>query len=449
MSPKNYVTVNTCSACQPLGAALALKGIAQAMPLIHGSQGCSTYMRLYLVRHFREPIDIASSALNEKDAIYGGEANLQAAVKNVINRYNPAIIGLITGCLAETIGDDIDRISAECAKSYPDITLVPIRAPGFADDWSAGFHTAVKQVVCHLARRTKGSRAINFLPGIISPADTRWLKLLLVDSGISAIILPDNSLTLDAPLTVDCLEKPLSAIPPGGTKCSDIVKMGDSRGTIELSLAAGEQSAGVCLKEDFSIERRHLGLPIGLRATDNFFGAIKELGGRITERYIEPRGRLLDAMADAHRRLFGLKAVIYGEPDLTAAMANFILELGMEPVLLASASTKLSQAIEILAATYNWPYQPEILEAADFKKIAQKIAGRHLDLLIGDSNGRHLANALDIPLLRVGFPVYDRYGAGRIRTLGYEAAIRLVDQIANIFQESREDKDRLKIEDVI
>jgi nitrogenase molybdenum-iron protein NifN len=43
--------------CQPMGSALAFKGIENTMVLYHGSQGCSTYMRLHLAHHFREPVD--------------------------------------------------------------------------------------------------------------------------------------------------------------------------------------------------------------------------------------------------------------------------------------------------------------------------------------------------------------------------------------------------------
>jgi len=57
----------------------SLRGIEDAVPMLHGSQGCATYMRRYIISHFREPMDIASSALGEKHAVYGGGANLKQA----------------------------------------------------------------------------------------------------------------------------------------------------------------------------------------------------------------------------------------------------------------------------------------------------------------------------------------------------------------------------------
>ena len=73
----NYIsTTNACKLCTPLGACLAFKGIEGAVPYLHGSQGCATYMRRYIISHYNEPIDIASSSLSEKHAVYGGGPNL-------------------------------------------------------------------------------------------------------------------------------------------------------------------------------------------------------------------------------------------------------------------------------------------------------------------------------------------------------------------------------------
>ena len=96
MTKRSYTTVNPCIMCQPMGSALAFKGIESTMVLYHGSQGCSTYMRLHLAHHFREPVDIASSSLSEKGAVYGGRENLKKGLRNVINRYQPKVIGVAT-----------------------------------------------------------------------------------------------------------------------------------------------------------------------------------------------------------------------------------------------------------------------------------------------------------------------------------------------------------------
>ena len=120
-------TRNACKLCAPLGASIAFRGIEGCVPLIHGSQGCSTYIRRYVISHFREPIDIASSNFDESSAIFGGGDNLKKALDNVTRQYRPAAIGIATTCLSETIGDDVrlyldqyrtERARARCRPSF-------------------------------------------------------------------------------------------------------------------------------------------------------------------------------------------------------------------------------------------------------------------------------------------------------------------------------------------
>ena len=106
-------TENACRLCAPLGASLVFKGIAGAMPLLHGSQGCATYIRRYLISHFKEPIDIACSNFAEETAIFGGGANLKLALDNIQKQYAPSLIGIATTCLSETIGDDVPMFLKE------------------------------------------------------------------------------------------------------------------------------------------------------------------------------------------------------------------------------------------------------------------------------------------------------------------------------------------------
>ena len=108
---KNFTsTRNACKLCTPLGACLAFRGVEGCIPFLHGSQGCSTYIRRYLISHFREPIDIASSNFHEESAIFGGSNNFQQGALNVTRQYQPQLIGAATTCLAETIGEDMARL---------------------------------------------------------------------------------------------------------------------------------------------------------------------------------------------------------------------------------------------------------------------------------------------------------------------------------------------------
>ena len=172
----NYLsTTNACKLCTPLGACLAFKGIEGAVPYLHGSQGCATYMRRYIISHYNEPIDIASSSLSEKHAVYGGGPNLKLGLTNVAAKYRPALIGIATTCLTETIGDDVGRYLREYEEdtrgSVGLPTLVHVSTPSYAGTHMEGFHAASRAVVAQLSEGGPRTGTVNILPGFVSSAD--------------------------------------------------------------------------------------------------------------------------------------------------------------------------------------------------------------------------------------------------------------------------------------
>jgi len=443
--PEPYVsTTNACKLCKPLGACLAFRGIEGAVPFLHGSQGCATYMRRYIISHFREPMDIASSSLGEKHAVYGGGPNLKQGLKNVMLKYNVGMIGIATTCLTETIGDDVPTMVNEFRRDFADEmeahgspALVRVSTPSYAGTHIEGFHATVKAVVDQLAEETEPHRGITLLPGFLSPADIRYLKEIIEDFGLQGTILPDISLTLDGPALKD-YEK----LPSGGTPISEIRAMGGSRAAIEFgrSLSA-KYTAGGLLDQRFGVPLHSLGMPIGLRESDSFFEVLEELTGReMPEKHALERGRLIDAYVDGHKYIFDKRAIVYGEEDLVIGLTSFLAEIGVRPVLCASGgrSGKFEQAIaEVVEGLL--PEPPEVREGVDFYDIAEETEALEPDLIIGNSKGYHLAKRWNVPLIRVGFPIHDRFGGHRILHLGYRGAQSLLDTIVNTIIEAKQE----------
>jgi nitrogenase molybdenum-iron protein NifN len=446
MKAKNepYVsTTNACKLCKPLGACLAFRGIEGAVPFLHGSQGCATYMRRCVISHFREPMVIASSSLGEKHAVYGGGPNLKQGLATVMCKYGAQLIGVASTCLTETIGDDVPRLVREFRQETgggnggPAIPeLVRVSTPSYSGTHMEGFHAAVKAVVEQVAQRGEPLGAVNLLPGFVSPADIRYLIEIIDDFGLKGIILPDISESLDGPAQLD-YEK----IPAGGTPLADIVAMGRSRATIEFGRTLfAQDTAGKALTERFRVPLHSLGLPIGLRETDRFFGVLEGLAGRpAPPRHAKERGRLVDAYVDGHKYIFGKKAVVYGEEDLVVGLTALLTEIGVRPVLCASGgqSGHFQEAIEKVTAGLL-PEPPVAREGMDFYEIAEEVEGLAPDLLIGHSKGYRLARQWGVPLIRVGFPIHDRFGGQRILHLGYRGAQRLLDRIVNAVLEKKQ-----------
>ena len=440
----NFVsTTNACKLCTPLGAAMAFRGVEGAIPFLHGSQGCATYMRRYVISHFREPVDIASSALGEKQAVYGGGANLKKGCLNVMKKYEPRLIGVATTCLTETIGDDVPMIVKEFFNEFGDLDLpeiVQVATPSYNGTHTDGWHGAVRSLVEQLCtEKTPSAECVNILPNMVSCEDIRHLRDICRDFGIDATILPDISETLDGPALEDYVK-----IPSGGTTIEEIRLMSGSKATIEFGRCLPKNTGGTSLEASFGVNNYRIGLPMGLRESDVFFNTLEDISGTPMPRRFElERGRLVDAYVDGHKYVFGKRAVVYGEEDLVVGLCAFLAEIGVDVVLAGTGSRNKGLDAAIASVTDGVARMaPEVREGVDFHDIAEEAADLRPDLLIGHSKGYQYARAWNIPLVRVGFPIHDRFGGQRVLHLGYRGALNLFDMIVNtIIEKKQSDSD--------
>lgn len=441
---KNFVsTRNACKVCTPLGASLAYKGIKSCVPLIHGSQGCATYIRRYLISHYREPVDIASTNFTEESAIFGGENNLSTALTNLSLQYKPEIIGIASTCLSETIGDDVGKIIARYKKAHDKDSSLPVfvhaSTPSFKGTHIDGFHEAVLAVIKEFAEPGISGNHINLFPGFVSPADLRMLKEILSDFNLSACLTPDYSNTLDNEHTNE-----YERLPEGGTTMDELrntanAKLSIDFGHIQNKSYAKSQTPAEYLEKTFSVPRVNLGMPIGIKESDRFFNLLKHISGNeLPEKYSKQRGRLVDAYVDGHKYVFGKKAVVYGEEDFVIGLISFLEEIGIETILCASGgeSGSLRKTIE---DTIKPKQTIPIHEGYDFEEIAEACTEQRPDLLIGNSKGYYISRKLGIPIVRAGFPVHDRLGGQRIKHLGYEGTQELFDKVVNTLMEYKQE----------
>lgn len=449
MTTPYTATRNACKMCTPLGAALVFHGIEGTVPLLHGSQGCSTYMRRYLISHFKEPVDIASSNFSEETAIFGGGANLKLAIKNVQRQYAPQMIGIATTCLSETIGDDVPGILDSLDNIIENTCLVHVATPSYTGTHVDGFHQAVRAVVKRCNKVEKKSSppksktvSLNLFPGMLSNEDLRHLKEIMNDLSIRFTILPDYSERLEGPSWVS-----YQAVQQGGTPLKEIRCMHRASASLEFGSILGYSvensgsSAGEYLENSFGLPRIPIGIPIGTRPTDHFFSLLEELTGKPTpEKYKRQRGRLIDAYVDGNKYVSKKRAVVYGEEDLVAAMALFLAEIGIIPILCASGGNS-GHLKKILATSLPNTVmdQVSVHQGMDFAQIEERARGMKPDFLIGNSKGYTMARNLDIPLVRVGFPIHDRVGGPRILHIGYKGTQALFDTIINTLLQKRQD----------
>jgi nitrogenase molybdenum-iron protein NifN len=455
------VTRNSCKLCAPLGASLVFAGLERSIHLLHGSQGCATYIRRYLISHFREPLDIASSSFTEETAVFGGKNNLLTALDNLVKQYQPALIGVTSTCLAETMGEDTNAwltswYERQLAEKGTAPYTVNVSAPSYEASHREGFQKALTALIryfcCldHEYKDTPPQKKVVILSGMLSPADQRWLKRIMALYDLPFTLVPDYAQTLDGgPWTEYRL------LQAGGTAMADLKAIKNCLAVIELGALPGlGKTGGELLAEASGAPLFSLPLPLGLKNTDLFLEAVSELAGQpVPAEESETRERLLDAYIDGHKYVFGIKTVLYGEEDFVAGLAAFLQETGLSPILCATGgqAVYLEQTISAKPAGAGTGSSsasgepdkapPLLMRKADFAGMAEALQEQPVELMIGNSKGYKLAKEKDIPLIRVGFPIHDRFGGARLLHLGYEGALQLYDRIVNalIARRQRED----------
>ncbi|MDR2459840.1 MAG: nitrogenase molybdenum-iron protein subunit beta [Deltaproteobacteria bacterium] len=436
---RDGLRINPLKTCQPVGALYAALGVKKCMPHSHGSQGCVSYHRTFLTRHFKEPAIASSSSFTEGASVFGGGANLRSSVKNIFDLYDPDIIAVHTTCLSETIGDDLNSYILEM--EIPDDKLVVhCNTPSYVGSHIHGYANMVAGFIKYLAdKNAPKNEKLGFFPGFVNPGDLREYKRLLELMGVEFIMLPDQTGVMDSPMT-----GVYEMFPKGGTTIEEIRALGGVKEALAMGDFASTEPALV-LKSKCGVETKVLPLPFGVEGTDKFLMELSRISGNPVPKVLEEeRGRLIDLMLDANPYFYAKRCSIFGDPDTVLGILSLALELGMKPIhLITGTPGELFErkAKEILAA-YGLEGEGRVKSSGDLFELHQWIKNDGSDLLIGTSYGKQIAKAEDLPFVRAGFPVLDRYGHAYEPLLGYQGGLILAKRIADTIMD-RMDRDVL------
>jgi vanadium-dependent nitrogenase beta chain len=449
IAKKRNGIINPIFNCQPCGAQFAVIGIKDCIGLVHGGQGCCTFVRLMFAQHFKENFDLASSSLHEDAAVFGAMDKAIEGCKVLAVRYpNLKVIPMITTCSTETIGDDMEsvqvRVEEYLKKEFPDrdIKVFPIHTPSYAGSQVQGYDIAVLTLVKQLAVQGTPNGKLNVFTGWINPGDVNELKYILSEMGIDTNILLDTS-NFDAPMLPD-----KSGFACGNTTVEDFVDSANGIGSIALYKYEGG-SAAEYLDTKFKVPAVVGITPIGIANTDRFVQQIAKMAGKeIPDSLVIERGRALDAIVDlGHMFLADKKVAIYGDPDLVIGLAEFCIELGMKPILVLFGDDLggYKKDERVLALQEKVNFDMEVVCNADLWELESRLKEKkiELDLILGHSKGRYVSIDYQIPMVRVGFPTFDRAGLWKYPVIGYKGAEWLAEQMANaLFADMEFKKDK-------
>lgn len=430
VAERKALTVNPAKTCQPVGAMYAALGVHGCLPHSHGSQGCCSYHRSVLTRHYKDPVMAGTSSFTEGSSVFGGQANLLQALSNMFTIYDPDLVAIHTTCLSETIGDDMNQIVDKAmtdGKVPEGKKVIYCNTPSYVGSHITGFSNMCAGIVKGLAEHTGVAKdQVNIMPGWVEPSDMRELKEIAKAMGANIVMYPDTSDVVDSPQTGK-----FEMYPAGGSTVEAIASSGDSIKTLACGSWASEDAAKQ-LDSKCKVPYEVLDIPVGLGATDRFVEALASAAKvSIPDSFIAERGRLVDVITDMSQYLYGKKVALFGDPDQLIPMTEFLLDLDMIPTHIVSGTPgkKFTAKIKELCAEKAPNVNVANGQQADIFLMHQWMKNEPVDLMLGNTYGKYIARDEDVPFVRYGFPIVDRIGHSYFPTVGYKGGIRLLEQM--------------------
>ena len=423
------LSVNPLKASQPIGGSLATLGFNRAMPMLHGSQGCTAFAKVFFVRHFREPIPLQSTAMDQGSSVMGADENVREGIRNIAAKSHPALITILTTGLAETQGADVHRNVREFREAHPefaDIAVVAVNTPDFTGSVETGYAATLTAIIdalvpdAQLAGTFPGKRPrqVNVLASyLLTPGDLEALRDIFEQFQLRPLFVPDLSDSLDGCLTED----DFSPVTIGGTALSEMATLGDAKATIVIGESLNKAAELLAIKT--GVPSYTIGHLYGLKANDTLIEILAKISDRdVPERLERQRAQLQDAMLDTHFMLGQLRVAIAADADLLRAFIDLLQEMGVE-IVAAVTSCNTHSLADIPVATIK------IGDLEDMENIAR---ANRVQLIIGNSHAVDTAARLGTPILRAGFPLYDIIGGYQKTWIGYRGTRQTLFDLANL-----------------
>lgn len=422
---KKALAVNPLKVSQPVGASLAFLGLGRSLPLMHGSQGCTAFGKVFFVRHFREPIPLQTTAMDQVASIMGADDNVVEGLRVLSEKSKPDVIGLVTTGLSETQGTDIRRtvrIFREKHPEYAGVAVVPVNTPDYVGCLESGYALAVESMIDVLVPegRSAGRRPkqVNVLAsGMLTPGDIEAIREWSEAFGLRAVVLPDIGDSLDGHLT----DAEFSSLTIGGTPRAEIEIMGESAATLVVGPSLFK-AADLLHARTGVPDYRFAGL-MGLEDCDAFTQALADISGQpVPARIDRWRAQLQDAMVDCHFMLGFARVALAADPDLLGMQVTFLTGMGAE--IVAAVSPAKHESLALLPV-------PKIV-IGDLEDLEKDARAGGAQVIVANSHAAGTAERLGLPLMRAGFPQYDQVGGYARTWVGYRGTRQALFDFANL-----------------
>lgn len=426
--------------CSLGGAIQTVSAISGAIPIVHASSGCggNTYMNQMgasgiLGGGWSGGMAVPSTNIIEKHVVFGGIERLKKQIETTLEIMDGSLYVVVTGCMTDIIGDDIDSVVREFKEQG--VPILGASTGGFLGNGYTGYDLALTAIVNDYVEKTdvKIKNKVNLL-GIVPAQDPFWRgNITLLRELLESIGLEVNSFFTEK----DTLENIKNS---GSADLNIVVSEYYGIGTARAYQAA------------HSIPYVSVGFPIGVTAAAELIRKIvdaleldKEKTQRILEAQVKEYYAYMDRAADGYND-YDLQryAIVAGDANYAPGITRFLSEeLGWLPEITFVTDTLKQPDKEKLSAQLSKleNYKTKLIFETDVRQMEDELAKHwpknpdniyydHFGpaFIIGSHLERHFAHNIGAGHLSINFPVGNRFVFDR-GYAGIKGALHLAEDL--------------------
>lgn len=419
--------------CALHGALQTIQEIEGFVPIIHSNAGCGLQQFLGGSRVAgcngsgnSGGFAVASTNVIERQVIFGGTSRLREQIKNTVKVIKGDLYVVLPGCTTELVGDDIPAMTKEGREQgFP---IVNLSTPGFKGQIHYGYITLVKGLVDELAKDnqvlTEKSKGLVNILGIIPKQDVFWkgnleeLKRILEAAGLKVNTLVGYGEGIESWKEITNAELNI-VFSPWGVNIGKHLE--EHYGTPYLEFEA---------------------LPVGAEDTRLFLTKVAEklnLDSVIVNNFIEEEKKKLDyyieKILDFYVEYnFQKEFAIVGEASNVLGISRFLTNsFGLIPkVLIITDKVEDSYKDYLTKQIANFidGFNVEVYFTEDGGEIKDIVRKSKIELVLGSSLEKEIAEELKVPLQVISFPIIENVVLNK-GYAGFRGAISLIEDLSS------------------
>lgn len=425
--------------CECAGASRALFSLRDILMLIHSPIGCQ--INLIWNHYFRGRLPRwCSTDLSEPEVVYGGEEKLEAAIKKADKVYRPKAIIVLSACVPELIGDDIEGV-VKRAQEEVDAQVFSVRLVGFRGDHHSGYQKMTKEVIKRYAR--PGSEVVKKSVNLVG--------LMMDEYRAEGDVIELQNLLQEIGIKVNCILM-------GESSIEDLKRVPQAELNIVISRVDGLAIAQD-LKERFGTPFIAPWPPYGVKGTSEWLREVASFFHRedeaqqIIQRQEDRTYADLGGAFFALSMIPGLPFCIAGHPTCVAGISRCLAkEFSCQPLVLMTSGGELAEDLlkSLMEDLGELPLKPTLLVDPGTWEVEKALISSmsvNRQLGLGDSYPLYMGSSTEklmleqhflhnpgkmmLPFLRVSFPIYGSVEITKTPFMGYRGALHLVEEVCN------------------